>query len=269
MLDIAPRRLILTLYGLYARDERNWLSVSSVIRLMEDLGVDSAGVRSSISRLKRRGVLDAMKVHSSAGYSLSAEALELVREGDVRIFGPKRATEADGLVLVVFSVPESERDRRHQLRTVLSGLGFGTVSPGVWVVPGVLYDDTVRTLDNRGLSPYVDVFRASYKEFGSFKERVTRWWDLEAIQAQYSEFIDAFAGVRSSWRRSAKEPAQAFVSYVPMLTVWRRLPYLDPGLPLSVLPRDWAGSRATELFTDLDALLRQPAREHALATIHA
>jgi phenylacetic acid degradation operon negative regulatory protein len=53
MPDIAPRQLIMTLYGLYARDEHNWLSVSSVVKLLQDLDVDPAGVRSSISRLKR------------------------------------------------------------------------------------------------------------------------------------------------------------------------------------------------------------------------
>lgn len=37
MADITPRRLILTLYGLYARDEHNWLSVRSVVKLMEEL----------------------------------------------------------------------------------------------------------------------------------------------------------------------------------------------------------------------------------------
>ena len=169
MPDVTPRRLILTLYGLYARDEHNWLSVRSVVKLMEDLGIDSPGVRSSISRLKRRGVLDPMKVDAAAGYSLSDEALEVLREGDVRIFGPKRSTEADGLVMVAFSVPESERERRHQLRTVLSGLGFGTVSPGLWVAPSVLYDETVRILDHRGLAPYVEVFRATYENFGTLR----------------------------------------------------------------------------------------------------
>ncbi|SCL27403.1 PaaX family transcriptional regulator [Micromonospora inyonensis] len=269
MFDIAPRRLILTLYGLYARDEHNWLSVSAVVRLMSDLGVDSASVRSSISRLKRRGVLESMKVGGSAGYSLSASALEVLREGDVRIFGLKRATESDGLVMVVFSVPESERDRRHKLRTLLSGSGFGTVSPGVWVAPSVLFQETVNMLTTRGLSPYVEVFRASYEHFGALEERVRTWWDLEAMNAEYSTFIDNFGGVQAEWRKSSKSPQRAFEVYVPLLTEWRRLPYLDPGLPASVLPKDWSGTRATELFADLDALLRQPARSHALEVIHA
>ena len=46
-----PRRLIITIYGLYGRDEHNWLSVASLVRLMSDLGVDGQSVRSSVSSL--------------------------------------------------------------------------------------------------------------------------------------------------------------------------------------------------------------------------
>ena len=172
MAEPAPRQLILTLYGLYARDEHNWLSVSAVVRLMGDLGVDSAGVRSSISRLKRRGVLQAMRMDGAAGYALSDDALELLREGDVRIFGRQRAVESDGLVMVVFSIPESERDKRHQLRSTLVSMGFGTVSPGVWVAPGLLHDEVARTLDHQGLASFVDLFRARHDGFGSLRDRV-------------------------------------------------------------------------------------------------
>ncbi|MFI7188807.1 hypothetical protein ACIBQ0_03655 [Nocardia nova] len=47
----------ITIFGLCARAEGNWLSTASVIALMGDLGADAQAVRSSISRLKRRGVL--------------------------------------------------------------------------------------------------------------------------------------------------------------------------------------------------------------------
>jgi phenylacetic acid degradation operon negative regulatory protein len=269
MAEPAPRQLILTLYGLYARDEHNWLSVSAVVRLMGDLGVDSAGVRSSISRLKRRGVLQAMKMDGAAGYALSDDALELLREGDVRIFSRQRAVEADGLVMVVFSIPESERDKRHQLRSTLVSMGFGTVSPGVWVAPGLLHDEVARTLEHQGLAPFVDLFRARYDGFGSLRDRVGEWWDLPAIEKEYAEFLAKYAGAHARWKASAAASRTAFETYVAMLTDWRRLPYLDPGLPLELLPPGWNGSKAAELFADLDALLRNPAREYAFTTIHA
>ena len=118
------RHLIITVYGLYARHDGGWLSVATLIRLLADQGIDEPAVRSAISRLKRRGILQARRSGASAGYQLSAEALAILREGDARIFRRGRATLADGWVLAVFSVPESERHRRHVLRSELTRLGF-------------------------------------------------------------------------------------------------------------------------------------------------
>lgn len=269
MAEIAPRRLILTLYGLYARDEHNWLSVNSVVRLMGDLGVDSASTRSSISRLKRRGVLLAMKSGSAAGYALSESALEVLREGDVRIFDRRQSRVADGFVLVVFSIPESEREKRHVLRTTLSGMGFGTAAPGVWVAPGHLREEVGRVLERRGLDQYVDLFMARHDGFGQLSTQLAQWWDLDAINAEYREFLAHFSDEHVRWKNSEDSTRTAFEIYVPMLTVWRRLPYLDPNLPPELLPDGWHGGRAAELFHDLDALLRTPARQHALTTIHS
>ena len=47
------------------------------------------------------------------------------------------------------------------------------------------------------------------------------------------------------------DPGQAFADYVRVLTAWRRLPFLDPGLPPELLPADWHGARAAELFGQL------------------
>ena len=104
-MDLAPRQLILSLYGLYAREEGNWLSVASLIALMADLGTDSAAVRSSVSRLKRRGVLEAARREGQAGYALSADSLEVLREGDHRIWSRPRATAADGWLVLGPSDP--------------------------------------------------------------------------------------------------------------------------------------------------------------------
>ncbi|MBC7593216.1 MAG: PaaX family transcriptional regulator [Kineosporiaceae bacterium] len=268
MSEIAPRQLILTLYGLYARDEHNWLSVNSVVKLLGDLDIDSAGVRSSISRLKRRGVLGSMRVGQSAGYTLSGETLEVLREGDTRIFSRLRAVEDDGFVLVVYSIPEAEREKRHQLRTTLTQMGFGTTAPGVWIAPGHLRGQVASTLTRLDMESYVDLFDARYEAFGDLRQKVTTWWDLPAIDEEYAQFIDHHRDARSRWKESTDAARTAFEIYVPLLTQWRRLPYLDPGLPSSLLPADWNGGKAANLFADLDALLRTSAREHAMAIIH-
>lgn len=264
MPDHSPRHLILSLFGLYARGESTWLSVRTLIALMAELDVDAAATRSSVSRLKKRGVLEPARVDGQAGYRLSASAQAVLREGDARIWSRPRAAVEDGWLVVVFSVPEAERGRRHELRSVLTRLGFGTAAPGVWVAPGTAYDETLASLDRAGLTSYTELFRGDYLGSGPPGVRVAQWWDLPAIATLYDEFVaehEALARLRSP------APARAFTAYVPMLTAWRRLPYLDPGIPLALLPDDWPGVRAGELFAELDDRLRLPAAQHVTATL--
>jgi phenylacetic acid degradation operon negative regulatory protein len=264
MPDHSPRHLILSLFGLYARDEPQWLSVRSLIALMEDLDVDAAATRSSVSRLKKRAVLEPARVESQAGYHLSASAQAVLREGDARIWSRPRASVEDGWLVVVFSVPEAERGKRHELRSLLTRLGFGTAAPGVWIAPGTAYDETLAVLGRAGLAAYTELFRGAYLGSGPTSDRVGEWWDLPSIAALYDEFVAEHQGLG---RLRSPDPARAFTAYVPMLTAWRRLPYLDPGIPLELLPAGWPGVRAGDLFTELDARLRGPAAKHARAVV--
>jgi len=262
-------QLILTIFALYARDEDNWLSVAALVALMADLGADGQAVRSSVSRLKRRGVLDGERRDGAAGYSLTGPTLEVLAEGDIRIFERPRSAEADSWLVVVFSVPESERDKRHALRTSLTRLGFGTAAPGVWVAPGSLAAETRHTLELRGLAEYVDLFAGQHLAFGDLRSKVREWWDLDELTALYGDFLDRYRPALDRVTTGGITPPEAFALYVPMLTEWRRLPYRDPGIPLSLLPPDWNGVSAGALFGELNAALGPTARDHALEVIRA
>ena len=256
------RHLIITVYGLYARHDGGWLSVATLIRLLADLGIDESAARSAISRLKRRGILQSGRYGGSAGYQLSAEALAILREGDARIFRRRRATPADGWVLAVFSVPEAERHRRHVLRSELTRLGFGMVAPGVWIVPAHPEDTTAETLRRLGLDAYADLFRADHLAFGDPAGKIRRWWDLDELERQYESFIQANEPALRAFGGGPPGEQEAFVGYVRVLTDWRRLPYLDPGLPAELLPDGWVGIQAAELFFTLREMLGEPARAY-------
>ena len=266
--DTRISQLIFTIFGLYARAERNWLSVASVVRLLSDLGVDGQAARNSISRLKRRGVLGSERHDGAAGYSLDGPTLEVLAEGDVRIFERSRAAAGDGWIVVVFSVPESEREKRHALRTSLTRLGFGTAAPGVWVAPGNLAAETRRTLERRGLAGYVDIFAGGYLAFGDLRAKVREWWDLDELTTLYADFLRRHRPLLDHINGGRTTPLKAFQMYVPMLTEWRRLPYRDPGLPLALLPDDWHGITAGALFGELNQALRALAEEHAHPIVH-
>jgi phenylacetic acid degradation operon negative regulatory protein len=266
--SVQPRALIVTIYGLYARERGGWISVAALIRLLAELGVDEPAVRSSISRLKRRGLLAAERVDGVAGYGLTSSSRGVLDEGDRRIFDRARARPGDGWLVAVFSVPETHRQRRHALRSRLTWLGFGTVAAGVWIAPAHLESETRDVLERDGLAPYVDLFGADYRAFGDVRDKVSRWWDLDGLGRLYAEFLAEYEPMLVAWRRGgAAIGAEAFGDWVRALTDWRRLPYLDPGLPADLLPPAWPGIRAGELFDGLRDRLAGPARGHAGAVL--
>jgi phenylacetic acid degradation operon negative regulatory protein len=253
----APRSLIVTFYGAYGRFTPGPVPVAELIRLLAAAGVDAPSVRSSVSRLKRRGLLLPARTEAgAAGYVLSPDARQLLDDGDRRVYAA--SPPEDGTwVLAVFSVPESERQKRHVLRSRLAGLGFGTAAPGVWIAPARLYEETRHTLERLRLDTYVDLFRGAHLGYAPTAEAVARWWDLAGIAKQHEAFLDRHARVLRDWEDRADTPAEeAYRDYLLALDSWRHLPYADPGLPAALLPPDWPGARSAAVFRALHERLR-------------
>jgi phenylacetic acid degradation operon negative regulatory protein len=234
-----------------------------LVTLLGRLGVDAPAVRSAVSRQKQRGFLDARPVNGNAGYSLSESAREILADGDRRIYQRHVAKLEDGWVLAVFSVPESERHRRHILRSRLTRLGFGSTSPGVWIAPQHLYEEVRHTLDRLDLTAYVDLFHADYLAYSDLREAAARWWDLVAVHSSYEEFTERFRHVEIH----AADDAAAFASYLRAVDAWRRMPYRDPGLPAELLPDDWGGATAADVFFALHDNLRQPGLRYVRSVV--
>ncbi|MFI7383971.1 PaaX family transcriptional regulator C-terminal domain-containing protein [Streptomyces sp. NPDC049813] len=254
-----PRSLIVTLYGAYGRGFPGPVPVAELIRLLGAAGVDAPAVRSAVSRLKRRGLLvPARAASGAAGYALSDDARQLLADGDRRVYGGPADPAADGWVLAVFSVPESQRAKRHVLRSTLAGLGFGTAAPGVWLAPAGLYEEARHTLERIGCAGYVELFRGEHLGFAATADAVARWWDLSALAKLHEAFLDEHEPVLRAWEaRGDTPPREAYRDHLLALDSWRHLPYADPGLPASLLPREWPGVRAARVFWALHGRLRE------------
>lgn len=278
---VRHQQLIVTIYGLYGRSSGDALPVSVLISMLGDLGYDAPGVRSSVSRLKAKGVLKSVRRDGVAKYELSETVLDVFREGDRRIFAAEQSPALDSWVLAVFSVPESMRNRRHQLRSELSGLGFGSVASGVWIAPARILERARERLTSRGLIQFVDFFTGDYLFDGPMRPKVAEWWDLKAIDEQFTEFLDLYDGAGELWAGLVgSDPAaalaastadlrrDAFRYYIPMLTLWRRFPYRDPNLPLEYLPEGWHGPAVRKTFHAVHRLAAPLAAAHANELIH-
>ncbi|GAA3677556.1 PaaX family transcriptional regulator C-terminal domain-containing protein [Arthrobacter ginkgonis] len=275
---VRHQQLLVTLYGLYSREPGSALPVATLIGLLGDLGYDAPGVRSAVSRLKSKGILRSTKRGGAAAYELSEDLQRVFAEGDQRIFSERRGDGANEWVLALFSVPETQRHLRHQLRSLLGDLGFGTVAAGVWIASAAVVGRTRELLAERGLDGFVEFFRGDYlfADATEIRAKVATWWDLDAIDALMAEFLADFGDAEDLWTRLVgDDPAtalreatpeicrDAFRYYIPMLTLWRRLPYRDPNLPLEYLPEGWKEPQARRAFVHTHRLIAPLAARHA------
>jgi phenylacetic acid degradation operon negative regulatory protein len=221
---------------------------------MADLGVEPRAVRAAVTRMKSGGLLASSRRGGIAGYALTPKAWQILEEGDRRILTAREpANLADGWVLVIFSVPEPQRDRRHQLRSQLSWLGFGTIASGAWIAPKRLRPEVESILSRAGLLDYTERFDVSYGGVEATRRLAAKCWDLPELGSMYRRFATRWETVLERWleRRDDGSSCAAFRDYVSVVAEWRRLPFLDPGLPTEILPENWEGEKAKWIYFGL------------------
>lgn len=236
--------LLRTIVGSYLRGLGGWVSIAELIRLMDTVGVSAAHTRTAVLRVKAKGLLLPERVGGQSGYRLNPEAIPMLERGDRRIFGFRQQHDDGPWCLISFSLPESERAARHQLRKRLGWIGCGTVATGLWICPAFLTDEVEDILTDLRVRHAATVFITDTPQpAGSLADAARRWWDLDTIAGLHTSFIDAFDG----WG-PVDDPRSAFANYVTALDRWRIIPYLDPGLQPAALPAYWPGFRSVALF---------------------
>ncbi|KQV02274.1 regulator [Microbacterium maritypicum] len=249
--------LLRTFIGVFLRPLGGWISAADLVALAGDLGIEPAPARTGVARLKQKGLLLAAR-EKQIGYRLNPAAIPMLERGDRRIFEMREMTDADTWCLVSFSIPESARSVRHQLRRRLQWIGAGVVSPALWICPGHLQDEVVQILDELDARPWATLFPASAPvPAGSLVDAAAQWWDLDALRDEHLAFQASLADL----------PAEPFAAYVQLIDRWRVLPYTDPGLPPSMLPADWPGRDSFDEFARRSAALTAPAWAHVRARI--
>ncbi len=253
------RDLIVSLFGLYGRGTEP-LPIAQIIALIGTAGPDEQSVRSSVSRMKSRGLLDAV---TPGHYRLAVRRAAAFEAGDSRIFGDHPYDPAAPWSLAVFSVPESQRARRVLLKKTLGEMGFGVVGASVYIAPSGIGDEARARLGQLDLDGYVEWFDLHPPSVERLRAEAAGWWDLDAVAEEYRGFLADFAPVRQRWATGPGTDAEAFAAHLRLVTAWRDLPYRDPGLPAAALPADWPGTGARELFLHLRGDLAGPAARFA------
>jgi len=252
------RTVVVTFLGSVVRSMGDWMPIGGAVDLLGEVGLDPTSVRTAVFRLKKRGWLGSETRDGVRGYALTRQALASLAAGDEVIWHARRpAALDDGWCVVNFSVPETERAKRHQLRSHLAALGFGNVGTAMWIAPARMRVAAGQAIDELGLTSYSAVFVGPHVGGQDLRTLVARSWDLDGIAEGYRAFLDRFGDA------AAASPGEAFATYLPLVDHWRKLPFRDPGLPVELLPDDWPAADALALFEGLVDHLEPPALAYA------
>ncbi len=261
--SIQTQILIFTLFGDYIEARGGVAWTPSLLRMLELLEVSERAARSTLSRMGQKGWLESERIGRYSRYRLTRRGKHIVDEGGARIFEPRRKEWDGHWHMVVYSVPEEKRHIRTDLRKRLGWLGFGQLAPGVWIAPNDRREAVASDLEDLEAFPYAVYFSDMHLNFASNAEIVERCWDLEGINALYREFLDRYEPLLKSYRRDSSDgkplsPEASFQLRFWVALEYSQFPRRDPNLPPELLPKDWLGTRANEVFYEFRRLLAEP-----------
>jgi len=246
----SAKALLLTVLGEFALPHGGAIWTSTIVDGLELLEVGERNARQAAARLKEQGIVNVERHGRRARWHLTTAGRRLLTVGTERIyrFGTGDREWDGRWVVVLSSVPKEQRAKSHQLRSQLSFAGFGFLAPGAAVSPHSerepVANQLLRELD------LVDGSIVLLGETGTLvpdEEILRRAWDLDALSRRYEEFVAEFEG------RQPRSSGARFAALVELVHAWRRFPFGDPEIPDGLLPADWPGRRAKQLFDDRHA----------------
>jgi phenylacetic acid degradation operon negative regulatory protein len=256
--------MIFTLYGDYLRYRGGEAWTGSLIELLGLFGLSGQAVRSTLSRMSQKGWLKSHKSGRHSFYAMTPKCINLLEEGAQRIYQPRHDVWDGRWHLLTYSIPESKRRLRRTLRKRLLWLGFGALNNATWISPRDLQAKVEQVVKDLHADPYVEFFTAEHRGFTSAGEIVARCWNLEQLNDYYAAFIAQYnppfqehqARLRAD---NSIEPQECFIQCFMLIHEYRSSPYVDPNLPLELLPNDWLGEKATQIFQQYHDLLIEKA----------
>jgi phenylacetic acid degradation operon negative regulatory protein len=244
---VHARSALFDLYGDHLRAKGGRAPVAAVVRLLAALGIAAPAVRTAVSRMVRQGWLEPVRLPEGRGYALTPRATKRLDDAASRIYRTRTGVWEGSWDLLVID-PLGQRSRRERVRSGLGFLGYAPLSDSTWISP----------FASPEVAALLDGEQAGFVRMRAHDEQPTeragRAWDLDTLSGSYvawREFAHRLLAdpeSRLTGIAGAGEDERAFAVRSVLVHEWRKFLFTDPGLPGELLPPDWPGHQAAELF---------------------
>ncbi|MEA3214466.1 MAG: phenylacetic acid degradation operon negative regulatory protein [Acidimicrobiia bacterium] len=252
-----PRSVVFDLFGDHLRYHGGAARTQALVDLLDVFDVGEPTARIVLARMRKEGWFDTHREGRQVVYTLTDQAWRLLDEGRTRIFERAHPPWDGQWRMVIYAVPEHERAERERLRRTLSWLGFGPLAIATWVSPHERLDEVERALPDT--TARLDLLTCRSRDRATDLDMVERCWDLKALGRDYQDFVTRLEELPGISDLADLPGRDALRLRIEIVSSYRQFPFRDPDLPAELLPEDWPGRRAHELFVAAHEALAQPA----------
>ncbi|WP_037493187.1 phenylacetic acid degradation operon negative regulatory protein PaaX [Sneathiella glossodoripedis] len=270
-LNLKARSLLVTIWGDSIAPHGGTVWLGSLIDLVDCLGLNERAVRTSVFRLKNDQLLSSVQRGRKSYYTLTKSGQHRFEEATKRIYN-HLPQEWDGEWTLLFSERRKlNDDQKRQLAIELGWLGFGDLGAGIFAHPQCPPNRVAQLVEDLGVQSHVTFIKGA--EFALTEEPsahivVQKGWNLEEIEKGYSDFIAHFEPIETAIKKGETlSDQQAFVVRTLLVHDYRRALLRDPMLPETLLPENWHGMRARDLFHDIYQRIWQQAEIHLMQVL--
>jgi DNA-binding transcriptional regulator PaaX len=260
-----PEVLMLSFLGTFVKPlGRPPIPARVFIDVLDELGVTEGATRRALARMTHKDLLLAQPSGRNRLFTPSARALALLANGAERVAAEEPFKHPEPVwTLLAFTMPETRRDIRHQLRSRLLWAGFGPLRDGLWIAPGAVDAEALLAdlgLGTEGQLPWA--FTADPIRPTELPSLIRRVWDVDHIHDEHQHFLDR-------WANGIPENLGPMAARTLLVADWLRLLRTDPGLPAEYLCDDWPAKRSASTYRYTIEELRQPSEHELTETLLA
>jgi phenylacetic acid degradation operon negative regulatory protein len=253
-----PRAVILDLFGDHLRYHGGGARTQVLVALLEVFGVGEPTARIALARMRKEGWFATHRQARQVAWTLTDKSWRLLDEGRARIFSRAGGPWDGQWRMVIYAMAEQHRAQRDRLRRNLSWLGFGPLATATWISPHDRLDRVEQALSETA-GVRADLLTCRSRSPMSDLDMVDRCWDLKALGRAYEDLVRRLEALPPAEELAALPGPVALRQRIELVADYRHFPFRDPDLPAELLPADWPGTRAHQLFMAAHEALGAPA----------
>jgi len=233
------------IYGIMVSLGKEEYSVSYLKYLLKPFGVTDSSLRTILSRMLNKGVLQSVKKGKSAYYSFADRGKRIGRNVSFSFKNPDWSNWNHRWWGFLFTIPAEDKALRHKVTKKLTYNRFASLYPGCWIRPLHESEKTEERIQELTSAGFCHLTKMEFSTELT-KEKIQKIWKINSINYDFRKGLDLIKASLITLENA--NPEEAFRLKMTTGNEIVQLLVTDPLLPDCYMPEDWNGNELRQAF---------------------